>query len=106
MARAAAWSSIRQRILWQTGNFRIVRCDVIQSIDGREPNSVSHAMRILGSYQSGEQLELQIMRDKRRQTVKIEMPDNRSSWVPGLAPHIESDVVVVPGVRVEKRDRT
>ncbi len=80
--------------------------DVIQSIDGREPNSVSHAMRILGSYQSGEQLELQIMRDKRRQTVKIEMPDNRSSWVPGLAPHIESDVVVVPGVRVEKRDRT
>ena len=35
--------------------------DVIQSIDGREPRSVSHAMRILGSYQSGEQLELQIM---------------------------------------------
>ena len=51
--------------------------DVIKSIDGREPKSVSHAMRILGSYQSGEQLQLQIMRDKRKQTLKIEMPDNR-----------------------------
>ena len=80
--------------------------DVIQSIDGREPKSVSHAMRILGSYQSGEQLELQIMRDKRRQTLKIEMPDNRSSWVPGATPRIESDVVVVPRVRIEKKERT
>lgn len=80
--------------------------DVIQSIDGREPNSVSHAMRILGSYQSGEQLELQIMRDKRKQTLKIEMPDNRSSWVPQEAPRIQSDVVVVPKVRVQKHERT
>jgi C-terminal processing protease CtpA/Prc len=78
--------------------------DVIQSIDGRQPKSVSHAMRILGSYQSGEELELQIMRDKKRQTLKIEMPDNRSSWVPNMAPR--TDVVVVPGVRIEKRDRT
>jgi S1-C subfamily serine protease len=82
--------------------------DVIQSIDGREPNSVSHAMRILGSYQSGEELELQIMRDKRKQTLKIEMPDNRSSWMRGAAPHHESDIVVAPavGVPVEKGDRT
>jgi len=83
--------------------------DVIQNIDGREPKSVSHAMRILGSYQSGEELELQIMRDKRKQTLKIEMPDNRSSFVPGMAPHAESDVFVVPKVRkvvIEKKDRT
>jgi S1-C subfamily serine protease len=53
--------------------------DVIQRIDGREPTSVSHAMRILGSYQSGETLELQIMRDKKRQTLSVEMPDNRRS---------------------------
>jgi len=87
-------------------NLKLEDGDVIQSIDSREPKSVSHAMRILGSYQSGEQLELQIMRDKRRQTLKIKMPDNRSSWLPGLAPHIESDVVVVPKVRIEKKDRT
>lgn len=80
--------------------------DVIQSIDGREPNSVSHAMRILGSYQSGEQLEVQIMRDKRKQTLKIEMPDNRSSWVSHGAPYIQSDVVVVPKDHMQKHDRT
>ena len=87
-------------------NLKLEDGDVIQSIDGREPKSVSHAMRILGSYQSGEQLELQIMRDKRRQTLKIEVPDNRRSWLPGLMPHIESDVVIVPKVRIEKRERT
>ena len=55
--------------------------DVIRSIDGREPNSVGHAIRILGSYQPGEQLELGIMRDKKRVTLKIEIPDDRSSMV-------------------------
>jgi C-terminal processing protease CtpA/Prc len=55
--------------------------DVIQSIDGREPASVTHAMRILGSYQSGETLKIEIMRDKKRQTVSVEMPDNRQSLV-------------------------
>lgn len=53
--------------------------DVIRSIDGREPGSVSHAMRILGSYQGGETLKIEIMRDKKRQTVSVEMPDNRRS---------------------------
>ncbi len=50
--------------------------DVIQSIDGREPKSVGHAMRILSSYQSGETLELTIMRDKRRKKLEIEMPES------------------------------
>jgi S1-C subfamily serine protease len=65
--------------------------DVIQRIDGREPTSVSHAMRILGSYQSGEKFAIEIMRDKKRQTLSVEMPDNRQSRamesvVPRLAP--------------------
>lgn len=50
--------------------------DVIQSIDGREPKSVHHAMRILGSYQSGEKLELKIMRDKKRAKISVEMPES------------------------------
>ncbi len=89
-------------------NLKLQDGDVIQSIDGREPKSVSHAMRILGSYQRGEQLELQILRDKRRQTLKIEMPDNRSSsWLlPRAAPRIESDVVIVPKAGLHKEDRT
>ena len=60
--------------------------DVIQKIDGREPTSVRHALRILGSYQAGESLKLEIMRDKRRQTLSIEMPDDRSSMLTPLAP--------------------
>jgi len=89
-------------------NLKLQDGDVIQSIDGREPTSVSHAMRILGSYQSGEQLELRIMRDKRKQTLKIEMPDNRSSsWVvPRAAPHMESDLMIMPKARVHREDRT
>ena len=61
--------------------------DVILSIDGRKPTSVAHAMRILGSYESGEELEIEIMRDKRKRTIKLEIPDNRSSAVsPGFVP--------------------
>ncbi len=54
--------------------------DVIQNIDGREPRDTRHAMRILGSYQSGEKLSLGIMRDKKKRTVEIEIPaDHRGS---------------------------
>jgi S1-C subfamily serine protease len=61
--------------------------DVIQKIDGREPTSVRHALRILSSYQAGEKLKLEIMRDKRKRTLDIEMPDDRSSMLaPGIAP--------------------
>jgi len=62
-------------------NLKLRDGDVIRSIDGREPASVTHAMRILGSYQSGETLEIEIMRDKKRLTVSVEMPDNRQSQV-------------------------
>lgn len=58
--------------------------DVIQKIDGREPKSVRHALRILGSYQAGESLQLEIMRDKKRRTLDVEIPDDlSSSLVPG-----------------------
>lgn len=61
--------------------------DVIRAIDGRTPTSVSHAMRILGSYESGETVKIEIMRDKRKKTISIEMPDNRQSRVhPTIAP--------------------
>ena len=60
-------------------NFKLEDGDVIQRIDGREPTSVSHAMRILGSYQTGEKFDIEIMRDKKRQTINVEMPDNRQS---------------------------
>lgn len=60
--------------------------DVIRSIDGREPSSVAHAMRILASYQGGEELELEIMREGKRQTIRIEMPDDRQSSLRSRGP--------------------
>jgi C-terminal processing protease CtpA/Prc len=55
--------------------------DVIQKIDGREPTSVRHAMRILGSYQPGETLKIEILRDRKRRTLDVEIPDDRSSMM-------------------------
>jgi len=69
--------------------------DVIQSIDGREPQSVEHAIRILSSYQPGEKLELVIMRDKRRRTLEVEIPDDRMSFrgpLPPLGPPVPKPV--------------
>jgi S1-C subfamily serine protease len=75
--------------------------DVILSIDGREPTSVRHALRILGSYQAGESVEIDIMRDKRKRTLEIDVPDGRQSRLfegtpaprPAAAPHAP----VIPG---------
>ena len=80
--------------------------DVIESIDGREPKSVGHAMRILGSYQAGEKLELGIMRDKRRQTLNIEIPDDRSSMLlPAAPPPARPAKAVRPVPRVPPPDQ-
>ena len=80
--------------------------DVIQSIDGREPTSVGHAMRILGSYQAGEKLELGIMRDKRARKLDITMPDDRTSRLAPLPPlplkPVDADIRVP---RVPRPDR-
>lgn len=53
--------------------------DVIQAIDGRVPSDVRHALRILSSYESGESVELVVMRDKKKRTLKIEVPANPHS---------------------------
>lgn len=61
----------------KSGAFQLQEGDVIQNIDGREPTDVRHAMRILGSYQSGEALQLGIMRDKKKRTLDVEIPADR-----------------------------
>lgn len=50
--------------------------DVITAIDGRKPTSPEHAMRILRSYEGGEAVKLEIMRQKRRTTVTWTVPAN------------------------------
>jgi S1-C subfamily serine protease len=43
--------------------------DVVLAVDGRQPASASHLLRILRSYEASESFKLDIMRDKRRMTV-------------------------------------
>lgn len=51
--------------------------DVIVDIDGRVPSSPTHALRILGSYQAGEQLKLNVLRMKKRLSFDITMPEDK-----------------------------
>jgi len=74
--------------------------DVIQSIDGREPTDVRHALRILSSYESGEKLKLGIMRDKKKRTLDIEVPaDHRGSlWAPPAVAPVRAPLPARPMV--------
>lgn len=73
--------------------FKLRDGDVIRSIDGRDPTSVSHCMRILTSYQPGEKLKLGIMRDRQEQMIEVEVPDDRTSW---LQPPMPAEPLFVP----------
>jgi S1-C subfamily serine protease len=43
--------------------------DVVLEVDGRAPSSPSHLLRILRSYETGETFKLDIMRNRKRETV-------------------------------------
>ncbi len=49
--------------------------DVIRAIDGRKPQSAEHAARILRSYARGEQVKLEITRQRRQSTVTWTVPE-------------------------------
>jgi S1-C subfamily serine protease len=50
--------------------------DVIQRIGGRVPTSPSHALRILRSYEPGDRVELDVMRERRAQRLNAVVPQN------------------------------
>ena len=54
--------------------------DVILSIGGRRPTSPAHAMRILSTYDSGETVPFEIMRQKRRANVTGRLPQRDVRW--------------------------
>lgn len=56
--------------------------DVILNVDGREPTDQAHLVRIMRSYEPGETMNIEIMRNRNRQTLSITVPerDDRSSW--------------------------
>jgi S1-C subfamily serine protease len=59
--------------------------DVILNIDGRVPENGSHATRILRSYQPGERIHLQVMRQKKALELEGTLPD-RHPFGPGPEP--------------------
>jgi S1-C subfamily serine protease len=50
--------------------------DVILEIGGREPQNTAHAIRILRSFEPGEEMSLAIMRKQRQRKVSFKIPDN------------------------------
>ena len=89
----------------ESNAFQLQDGDVITSIDGREPSNVNHCMRILGSYQPGEQLVLNIMRDRQPLTIEVEMPDDRTSRLAPPAP-IRPAAAPMPAPAPSPGDRT
>jgi C-terminal processing protease CtpA/Prc len=57
--------------------------DVLLSIEGRTPENPGHAFRILRSYQPGEQIKLQVLRNRKRIEVTARVPEEDA---PGAAP--------------------
>jgi len=57
------------------GALKLEDGDVILAIDGRAPESGSHAARILGSYVGGEKITLRVMRQHKTLELEMTMPD-------------------------------
>ncbi len=53
--------------------------DVILKIGDREPGSVRQALKIFGTYEPGESLDVVVMRDKRQRTIDVKIPDDERS---------------------------
>jgi S1-C subfamily serine protease len=54
--------------------YRLQDGDVLMKIDGRVPETPGHAFRILRSYQPGETLELDVLRNRKRMEVSVTVP--------------------------------
>jgi membrane-associated protease RseP (regulator of RpoE activity) len=58
-----------------SADLKLEEGDVITAIDGRQPQSGAHALRILRSYQPGEKVKLSIMRARKTQTIEATLPE-------------------------------
>jgi S1-C subfamily serine protease len=50
--------------------------DVVQAVDGRKPSSPAHLLRILRSYDKGETFKLDILRNRKHETVTAHLGDH------------------------------
>ncbi len=51
--------------------------DVVTAVDGRKPAGPSHLLRILRSYERGETFKLDILRNRKRETLSASLPADR-----------------------------
>jgi C-terminal processing protease CtpA/Prc len=75
----------------KNATFNLQDGDVILSIDGREPTSGSHATRILASYQAGEKVKLEVMRQKKKMSLEAMVPQRQHMKV--VEPLALADIV-------------
>jgi S1-C subfamily serine protease len=74
--------------------FKLEDGDVLQAIDGRKPEDGGHALRILRSYKSGENLNITVLRQRKPVTLAVTMPERPDmgdnfmfeSLMPGMPP--------------------
>jgi S1-C subfamily serine protease len=64
--------------------YRLEEGDVLLSIDGRVPESPGHAFRILHSYQPGEQVKLNVMRNRKAVELTAKVPPEETGPAPGM----------------------
>jgi S1-C subfamily serine protease len=60
--------------------------DVILRVGDRAPSSATHLMRIMRSYEPGETMHIEIMRNQQRQTVEVTVPDRDRGFFWGERP--------------------
>lgn len=65
----------------EEGEFDLRSGDVILNVDGRVPTSQSHLVRIMRSYEPGEDMNFEIMRDKARQVVTLQVPERGGNFL-------------------------
>ncbi len=91
----------------EDSRFKLEDGDVIVDIGGRTPSSPSHAFRILGSYQAGEKLTLNVLRQKKKMSFDITIPDEPAAGrtnpfmfhhqVEGTEPGFQDSIIIGPG---------
>jgi S1-C subfamily serine protease len=67
--------------------FQLEEGDVLLAIDGRVPDSPQHAFRILGSYQPGEKLKLDVQRMRKKMQLQVTVPAGGSAGLQQRGPH-------------------
>jgi S1-C subfamily serine protease len=81
----------------KAADFKLEEGDVIVDIDGRAPESGTHALRILRSYQPGEKISLSVLRNRKKMKLDASVPKpEKMSWeipLPSFSPGDLEDII-------------